>query len=65
MEAESKEIAEPKNVTIVDQDLKLLWGLICTREWPTDFIPQLSHLKNVVSNVLRTEDGKVQSSDEG
>jgi len=49
---------EPREVTVLDTDLKLIWGLILTREWPVAMIPQVGHIKNVISKAVKVPDGE-------
>ena len=60
---ESAKVADPVKVTILDKDLKIMWGLITTREWPVDMIPHLTHIKNIVSAALGSNDEN-KSTDE-
>lgn len=53
---EAQENVKPKQVNLSDRDLKIMWGLISTREWPISMIPEISHIKNVVTNALKVED---------
>lgn len=50
---EAPTITAPLKVSLSDRDLKIMWGLISTREWPVSMIPEISHIKNVVSSALK------------
>lgn len=53
---ETQESPEPRQVNLSDRDLKIMWGLLSTREWPISMIPEISHIKNVVTNALKVKD---------